>query len=96
VVPFYGFPQGASEPDWSKLTATVSGHMAENDSFFSPPAAHALEAKLRGMGKNVTLTVHPGTGHAFMAPHNALGTFNADVAAKVWPQAVSFLKENVT
>ena len=23
VVPFYGFPQGASEPDWSKLTATV-------------------------------------------------------------------------
>jgi carboxymethylenebutenolidase len=96
VVPFYGFPQGASEPDWSKLTATVSGHMAENDSFFSPPAAHALEAKLRGMGKNVTLTVHPGTSHAFMAPHNALGTFNADVAAKVWSQAVSFLKENVT
>jgi hypothetical protein len=31
-----------------------------------------------------------------MAPHNALGTFNADVAAKVWSQAVSFLKENVT
>ena len=25
------------------------------------------------MGKDVTLTVHPGTGHAFMAPHNALG-----------------------
>jgi carboxymethylenebutenolidase len=95
VVPFYGFPQGATEPDWSKLTAAVSGHMAENDNFFSPQAAHALEAKLRGMGKNVTLTVHPGTGHAFMASHNALGTYNADTAAKVWPQAVSFLKENV-
>ena len=95
VVPFYGFPQGAAEPDWSKLTAVISGHMAENDSFFSPEAARALEAKLRGMGKNVTLTVHPGTGHAFMAPHNALGTFNAEVAAKVWPQAVAFLKENV-
>jgi carboxymethylenebutenolidase len=95
VVPFYGFPQGASEPDWSKLTAAISGHMAEKDSFFSPEAAHALEAKLRGMGKNVTLTVHPGTGHAFMGPHNALGTFNAEVAAKVWPQAVSFLKENL-
>jgi carboxymethylenebutenolidase len=69
--------------------------MAENDSFFSPPAARALEAKLRAMGKDVTLTVHPGTGHAFMGPHNALGTFNADVAAKVWPQAVGFLKEHV-
>jgi len=95
VVPFYGFPQGPTEPDWSKLTAAVSGHMAENDNFFSPAAAHALEAKLRGMGKEVTLTVHPGTGHAFMGPHNALGTFNADVAAKVWPQAISFLKDHV-
>ncbi len=95
VVPFYGFPQGATEPDWSKLTAVISGHMAEQDSFFSPEAARALEAKLRALGKNVTLTVHPGTGHAFMAPHNALGTFNAEVAGKVWPQTVAFLKENV-
>jgi len=95
VVPFYGFPQGPTEPDWSKLSAPVSGHMAEHDNFFSPAAAHALEAKLRGMGKQVTLTVHPGTGHAFMASHNALGTFNAEAAAKVWPQAVAFLQENV-
>ncbi|HEU4686985.1 MAG TPA: dienelactone hydrolase family protein, partial [Vicinamibacterales bacterium] len=73
----------------------ISGHMAEHDSFFSPEAARALEAKLRAMGKNVTLTVHAGTGHAFMAPHNALGTFNAEVAGKVWPQTVAFLKENV-
>jgi carboxymethylenebutenolidase len=96
VVPFYGFPQGATEPDWSKLSAPVSGHMAEKDSFFSPEAAHALEAKLRAMGKNVTLTVHPGTGHAFMAPHNALGTYNPEMAAKVWPKAVTFLKENLS
>jgi len=95
VVPFYGFPQGATEPDWSKLTASVSGHMAENDSFFPPDAARALEARLKKLGKTVTLTVHPGTGHAFMAPHNALGTFNAAVSARVWPQAVSFLRENL-
>jgi hypothetical protein len=30
-----------------------------------------------------------------MGPHNALGTFNEKVAARVWPQAISFLKENV-
>ena len=48
------------EPDWSKLTASISGHMAEHDDYFSPAAAKALEAKLRGMGKDVTLTVHPG------------------------------------
>ena len=95
VVPFYGFPQGETEPDWSKLTASVSGHMAEHDDFFPPAAARALEAKLRGMGKNVTLTVHPSTGHAFMAPHNALGTLNANLAAEIWPKVVSFLHDTV-
>ena len=60
VVPFYGFPQGDMEPDWSKLTASIRGHMAENDDFFGPDAARALEAKLQGMGKDVTFTVHPG------------------------------------
>jgi carboxymethylenebutenolidase len=95
VVPFYGFPQGPAEPDWSKLTAAISGHMAEHDDYFSPAAAHALEGKLRGMGKSVTLKVHPGTGHAFMGPHNALGTLNAELAAQIWPEAISFLKDNL-
>ena len=95
VVPFYGFPQGAAEPDWSKLTASISGHMAEHDDFFPPDAAGALEARLRAMGKDVTLTVHPGTGHAFMAPHNALGTRNDEVAKKIWPGVVSFLKSTL-
>jgi carboxymethylenebutenolidase len=95
VVPFYGFPSGPFEPDWSRLTATVSGHMAENDNHFAPDAARALEAKLRGMGKTVTLKVHPGTGHAFMGPHNALGTLDEKLAAQIWPEVVSFLKDNV-
>lgn len=95
VVPFYGFPQGATEPDWSKLTASVRGHMAEHDNFFSPAAAQALEAKLRKMGKDVTLTVHPGTGHAFMGPHNALGTLNTEAAARIWPEVVTFLKDTL-
>src|SRR4029453_18629788 len=39
LVAFYGFPQGPAEPDWSKLTAAISGHMAERDDFFPPAAA---------------------------------------------------------
>jgi carboxymethylenebutenolidase len=95
AVPFYGFPQGDGEPDWSKLTASVRGHMAEHDDFFPPAAAHALEAKLRGLGKDVTLTVHAGTGHAFMGPHNALGTHNAPLAAEIWPTVLAFLHEKL-
>jgi len=92
LVPFYGFPSGATEPDWTKLTARVSGHMAEHDDFFTPDGARALEAKLRGLGKDVTLTVHPGTGHAFMGPHNALGTLNAELAERIWPEVIAFLR----
>jgi len=96
VVPFYGFPQGPMEPDWSKLTASVSGHMAENDSFFPPDKAKALEDKLRKMGKDCTLKVHKGTGHAFMGPHNALGTLDEKLAAQIWPEVVSFLKSKLS
>jgi carboxymethylenebutenolidase len=95
AVPFYGFPQGDAEPDWSALAAKVRGHMAENDDFFGPDAAKALEAKLRAMGKDVTLTVHPGTGHAFMGPHNALGTLDEKRAAQIWPEVLAFLHETL-
>jgi carboxymethylenebutenolidase len=95
AVPFYGFPQGPMEPDWSNLTASVRGHMAENDDFFGPEACKVLEQKLQEMGKDVTLTVHAGTGHAFMGPHNALGTLDEKLASKIWPEVVSFLHEKL-
>jgi carboxymethylenebutenolidase len=95
AVPFYGFPQGSGEPDWTQLAAKVRGHMAENDDFFGPDAARALEQKLQAMGKDVTFTVHPGTGHAFMGPHNALGTLNEDVAGKIWPGVLEFLHDTL-
>ncbi len=95
VVPFYGFPAPEMEPDWGPLAATIRGHMAEHDDFFTPEAATALEAKLQGLGKDITLTVHPGTGHAFMAPHNALGTLNEEVASVIWPQVLTFLHEQL-
>lgn len=95
VVPFYGFPSGDGEPDWSGLTAVVRGHMAENDDFFGPDAARALEAKLQGLGMDVTLTVHAGTGHAFMGPHNALGTRDEALAEQLWPEVTAFLHEQL-
>ena len=96
AVPFYGFPQGEMEPEWGSLAAVVRGHMAENDDFFGPDAARALEAKLQAQGKDVQFTVHPGTGHAFMGPHNALGTLNAELGAEIWPTVITFLRETVT
>jgi len=92
AVPFYGFPQGDAEPDWTGLTAAVRGHMAEHDDFFPPDAAAALEAKLQALGKDVVVTVHPGSGHAFMNPYNPLGTLDEELGARVWPEVCEFLR----
>jgi len=95
AVAFYGYPQGDSEPEWSALDASVRGHMAENDDFFGPEGAAALESKLTDMGKDVSITVHEGTGHAFMGPHNALGTLDEELAEELWPQVTDFLHDKL-
>ena len=95
VVPFYGFPLGDDEPDYSAITAPIQGHMAEIDDVFTTDKAKALEARLREMGKDVSFTVYAGTGHAFMAPHNALGTQDMAAYEEAWPRAVGFLHEHL-
>jgi carboxymethylenebutenolidase len=95
AVPFYGAPLGDSEPDWSGLTAKVHGFYAENDDYFPPDAVKDLETRLRAMGKDVTLDVIEGTGHAFAASHDALGTYDEEKAEACWAQAVAFLRANL-
>jgi carboxymethylenebutenolidase len=95
VVPFYGYPYGDQQPDYARITAAIQGHMAENDDFFGPEGAAALESRLRELGKECSITVHPGTGHAFMAPHNALGTYDQEAYDRIWPQVLSFLHEKL-
>lgn len=95
AVPFYGFPTGDAAPDFSKIEAVIRGHMAETDGFFPPEAARELEAELQSLGKDATLTVHPGTGHAFMSPHDALGSYDEELAEKIWPEVTAFLHEQL-
>ena len=95
AVPFYGFPSGDSQPDYASIEAAIQGHMAENDDFFPPAAAKELEATLQGLGKDATLTVYEGSGHAFMAPHNALGTQDEALVAAIWPKATAFLHDRL-
>jgi carboxymethylenebutenolidase len=93
VVPFYGVVgfDDDNAPDWSKLAAAVQGHYAANDDFFPAAKAEALEAGLKGLGKDATVYVYPGTGHAFANEEDALGTYNADAAAQAYERAVGFL-----
>lgn len=95
-VAFYGFPDVEDGPaDLSKIEAAMRGHMAGQDDFFPPEKARAFEAALKDMGKDVEITVHEGAGHAFMAPHNALGTSDAELAAELWPKVTGFLHDEL-
>jgi carboxymethylenebutenolidase len=94
AVPFYGFPQGDGEPDYSGVTARIWGHMASPDDYFTPEDAKALEAKLQGLGKDARIEVHQA-GHAFMNEEDAMGTYDAELAARLWPQVVTFLQESL-
>lgn len=97
VVPFYGAPlDPANAPDWSKLQAPVQAHAAENDDFFPPAAIEALGEQLRAQGKDVTVHVYPGTGHAFANETDALGTHHAAAAEQAWGRAVEFLRANLS
>ncbi|MEY2478867.1 MAG: carboxymethylenebutenolidase [Actinomycetota bacterium] len=95
AAPFYGAPLGEMEPDWSGLTAPVDGHFAENDEFFPPGPVKELEAKLKGMGKDVSFEVYPETGHAFCNEHDPLGTHDPEAAKDAVQKAVAFLKSKV-
>ena len=97
AVPFYGAPLGPPwEPDWSNLTATVRGHFAEKDDFFTPDAVKGLEARLKEMGKDVEFEIYPGTGHAFANEDDALKTYNADAATRAWDASIAFLRSTLT
>jgi carboxymethylenebutenolidase len=95
AAPFYGAPLGDGGPDWSNLSATVEGHFAENDDFFGPEPVKALEATLQDMGKDVTFTVHDGTGHAFANEENVLGTYDADAAAVAWGRTLDLFRTSL-
>jgi carboxymethylenebutenolidase len=91
-VPYYGIiPWEHASPDWSALDAPVLGHFAENDGFFSPEAAAALEAQLKGLGKDVEIIVHPGVDHAFFNDSRP-EVYDDDTAQRTWEQSLSFLR----
>lgn len=95
AVPFYGAPLGESAPDWGKLSAKVEGHFAETDGFFPPDAIKSLEEELRGLGKDVTFHVYPGTGHAFANEEDPLDTYDESNAKVAWDRALAHLRANL-
>jgi carboxymethylenebutenolidase len=95
-VPFYGIiPWPDLAPDYDKLEASIQGHFAEDDGFFTPELVRQLEDELRAKGKEVELFVHPGVDHAFFNDTRD-EVYHEATAAKAWASTLSFLRANVS
>lgn len=95
AAPFYGvIPWANAQPDWAALTATVEGHYAELDGFFTPAAAQELETTLRGLGKTATLHVYPGTDHAFFNDTRP-EVYDAGASATAWQRTLDLMRSTL-
>jgi carboxymethylenebutenolidase len=60
-------PAGGEQPDWSRLSAAVQGHFAENDPACPPAAIAALEEALGDAGVSVEMFTYPVDDHGRQA-----------------------------
>lgn len=66
IAPFYGvIPWPEVAPDYSKVTAKVQGHYAEQDHTISLEGIRRLEATLRSSNDDVEWFVYDGCHHGF-------------------------------
>jgi carboxymethylenebutenolidase len=92
VIPFYGIVGGPMpEPDWSKMTAAVQGHYAENDGMAGPEAVEKLKRELGDRGVTVEMFLYPGTEHAFFNDTRP-EVHDPEASALAWQRAVEFLR----
>jgi carboxymethylenebutenolidase len=95
VAPFYGvIPWEGAQPDWSKLQAPLRGHFAEQDGFFTPDKAKALEQELQALGKDASIEVHPGVDHAFFNDTRP-EVYNETEASRAWADTLAFFRDTV-
>jgi len=90
-VPFYGLvPWPDAAPDYSKMNASVLGHYAGKDDFFSPEAARALERQLNELGKEARVHIYESSDHAFFNDTRP-EVYDAAASSTAWERTIEFL-----
>jgi carboxymethylenebutenolidase len=95
VVPAYGLiPWPDAQPDYSKMTAAVFGHIGADDDYFTPEATRELEKQLHDLGKQAEFHFYEGAGHAFFNEDRP-DAYNAEAATLLWDRTVAFFREQL-
>ena len=93
AVSFYGGFKKVNT-QWENLNAPLLLIFGENDNGVPPHTGVELEKKLRGMGKEVKVSIYPGADHAFFNDARP-EVYNAVAAADAWQRTIEWFKQNV-
>ena len=93
AVSFYG---GFKEMplDFKNLHAPLMLIYGENDQGVPAESGRQRERELKALGKDMTLLVYPGAGHAFFNDARP-EAYNEAAAKDVWPRVLDFFRKHV-
>ena len=95
AAPFYGGMRPDTPINWENLSAVVEGHYAEIDrGNAAPDAIKETELLLRGLGKQATFHVYPGTHHAFFNDTRP-DVHDAQASAVAWGRTLELFRANL-
>ncbi|HLN15210.1 MAG TPA: dienelactone hydrolase family protein [Acidimicrobiales bacterium] len=96
VVPCYGvIPWPDAQPDYSALSAAVLIHCAASDGSFPPEQAEELRDRLKVLGKDVEVIIHPGADHAFFNDARP-EVYHPEAARRLWDSSVAFFLNHLS
>jgi carboxymethylenebutenolidase len=92
-VVFYGGHPNV-KPDLPNLQAPVLGLYAERDGFVTPELVHALENRLKELGKSAEIHIYPDADHGFFNDTRPT-VYNETAAKDAWRRVLEFFRQNL-
>jgi carboxymethylenebutenolidase len=92
-VVFYGGHPNV-KPDLPHLQAPVLGLYAERDGFVTPELVHALEDRLKELGKSAEIHIYPGADHGFFNDTRPT-VYNETAAKDAWRRVLEFFSQHL-
>lgn len=92
-VVFYGGHPNV-KPDLPNLQAPVLGLYAARDGFVTPELVHALENRLKELGKSAEIHIYPDADHGFFNDTRPT-VYNETAAKDAWHRVLGFFRQNL-
>jgi carboxymethylenebutenolidase len=82
------------KPDLRQLQAPLLGLYAGRDTFVTPDHVHALENRLKELGKSAEIHIYPDADHGFFNDTRP-GVYDEAAAKDAWQRVLKFFGENL-